>query len=289
MPVIFISNTASGKYTVPSGAVILMNTATVPDGFTAYTALNGYYVAAYTSTGSTGGNASHSHTQTLSAISTAGSHEHGISASWGATSNTEYVKDYGTARTIAAKSHTHSSISTNYSDSSGGHVHVLSGAATATAVNEPMYRQLCAFTSNSDASEMPVGGITMWYGGTPPTKFKVCDGSNGTPDMRGYFLKINNSIDSGGSNAAHSHSAGGLSSSGSHVHSYNQKSSVSGTETLYGQTGGGTKGASNSHSHDISFNMLNSAETAHTHLAITSGTSVSTPPSTEVYFIQYTG
>lgn len=35
---------------------------------------------------------------------------------------------------------------------------------------------------------IPIGGIIMWSGTTPPNGWALCDGSNGTPDLRGRFV-----------------------------------------------------------------------------------------------------
>ena len=50
------------------------------------------------------------------------------------------------------------------------------------------------FTGNITAASfsgdgaMPSGAIIMWYGTTPPTGWKICDGTNSTPDLRGRFI-----------------------------------------------------------------------------------------------------
>ena len=37
--------------------------------------------------------------------------------------------------------------------------------------------------------KLPTGAIVMWYGSTPiPDKWYICDGTNGTPDLRGKFV-----------------------------------------------------------------------------------------------------
>lgn len=35
---------------------------------------------------------------------------------------------------------------------------------------------------------VPLGGIIMWRGSSPPPGWSLCDGSNGTPDLRGKFI-----------------------------------------------------------------------------------------------------
>ena len=38
----------------------------------------------------------------------------------------------------------------------------------------------------SNSSVLPSGTIVMWAGATAPTGWAICDGTNGTPDMRGF-------------------------------------------------------------------------------------------------------
>jgi microcystin-dependent protein len=44
-------------------------------------------------------------------------------------------------------------------------------------------------TTKNVAQSLPVGTILMWFGalGSIPTGFQLCDGTNGTPDLRGAF------------------------------------------------------------------------------------------------------
>lgn len=44
------------------------------------------------------------------------------------------------------------------------------------------------------SSGIPVGGIIMWTGSTAPTNWALCDGSNGTPDLRGRFVLSSGSV-----------------------------------------------------------------------------------------------
>jgi microcystin-dependent protein len=40
----------------------------------------------------------------------------------------------------------------------------------------------------SGNGSVPSGAIIMWYGTTPPSGWVICDGTNGTPDLRGRFV-----------------------------------------------------------------------------------------------------
>ena len=42
--------------------------------------------------------------------------------------------------------------------------------------------------SFSGNGAMPSGAIILWYGTTAPAGWKICDGTNGTPDLRGRFV-----------------------------------------------------------------------------------------------------
>ena len=51
------------------------------------------------------------------------------------------------------------------------------------------YRKKSSVSGPVLSGETPVGGIIMWNAvGTLPTNWKVCDGGNGTPDLRGQFI-----------------------------------------------------------------------------------------------------
>lgn len=44
--------------------------------------------------------------------------------------------------------------------------------------------------SGLDAALIPIGGIILWSGAIAdiPTDFQICDGTNGTPDLRDMFV-----------------------------------------------------------------------------------------------------
>jgi microcystin-dependent protein len=94
-------------------------------------------------------------------------------------------------------------------------------------------------TANPNKIGVPVGGIIMWSGSSAsiPSNWKVCDGSNGTPDLRGRFIVGYNSADADYSSVgntgglksvtlttaqipSHTHT-GTTSTNGSHTHRWN--------------------------------------------------------------------
>jgi hypothetical protein len=77
------------------------------------------------------------------------------------------------------------------------------------------------FTGNGT---IPIGGIIMWSGGAAPTGWQLCNGSNGTPDLRGRFI-----VGSGAGPGLTSyavHNTGGVESS-AHTHSIDPPNTTS--------------------------------------------------------------
>jgi hypothetical protein len=86
---------------------------------------------------------------------------------------------------------------------------------------------------------IPDGGIIMWSGSiaTIPASFRLCDGTNGTPDLRERFIVGASSlytpgITGGSANAvvvAHTHTgtvSGSTDSAGEHGHTYGRASGI---------------------------------------------------------------
>ena len=73
---------------------------------------------------------------------------------------------------------------------------------------------------------VPIGSVMMWKGSyeTIPDGFQLADGTNGTPDLRGYFLMgigadetDDNLLETGG-NTTHVHTMGTVSTASAHTH-----------------------------------------------------------------------
>lgn len=147
------------------------------------------------------------------------------------------------------------------------------------------------------AAPIPIGGIIMWSGAVSaiPTGWSLCNGSNGTPDLRNRFVVGAGSTydvdDTGGSADAvvvsHTHT-GATTSGGGHFHSFNLRQDNFGSgdgASLTNNTSGNDEGfntfttnIAGAHSHGLSIN--NTGE---------SGTGKNLPPYYALAYIMYTG
>jgi hypothetical protein len=76
----------------------------------------------------------------------------------------------------------------------GSHNHGLSN----TVINELMKKvYLTAWTNASNAFSGVHGMIAMWESFTPPDGWVVCDGTNGTKDLRKYFIMLGTTLNHG--------------------------------------------------------------------------------------------
>jgi microcystin-dependent protein len=124
----------------------------------------------------------------------------------------------------------------------------------------------------------------MWSGSSAsiPSNWKICDGANGTPDLRNRFIVAAGSTygvgGTGGSNVhslstgqlpAHSH-PGNISESGTHTHKYNDPRVGTYQGLLYDATGtameypteagGTTTSTGSSHSHSFTTDNTGSGQ-----------------------------
>lgn len=139
------------------------------------------------------------------------------------------------------------------------------------------------------AGVMPSGGIALWSGsvGSIPSGWYLCDGTNGTPDLRNDFVIGAGGAysvgDTGGSNTisdvpAHTHTLSGTTNSetnhthttnmgaaGSHTHSAvtSDPGNHTHTQGFYVNTGGSLLRANNRSSGNLTFTLTSAG--AHTH------------------------
>ena len=75
----------------------------------------------------------------------------------------------------------------NHNSAGGVHTH----SASVVPTFNPKRKKLCCFEAAIDYEVVP-GMIWLWSGsiGALPTDYVLCDGTNGTPDMRDYFVEF---------------------------------------------------------------------------------------------------
>ena len=118
----------------------------------------------------------------------------------------------------------------------GGNTLLSGNAVATTAANGTSTTQLATteFVTNAVTNRMPTGVITLWFGSlvSIPTGWALCDGNNGTPDLRNRFIVGAGSTYAvnavgGSANAIvvdHTHSATSVVSDPGHVHTYTSPS-----------------------------------------------------------------
>lgn len=141
---------------------------------------------------------------------------------------------------------------------------------------------------------VPIGGIVIWSGSivTIPTDWQICDGTNGTPDLRGKFivgsgssyaigatggaasinLQHSHAINgTTGSAGAHTHTQAATNSSGAHAHTFSGSTAVTGTPAAQVNAYPDTNVSADTHTHTMSGST--SSDGAHTHTNPTTGSS----------------
>lgn len=191
--------------------------------------------------------------------------------------------------------HTHSGTSSGITDTGGkrgtggsgrlsrGHTHPVSlQSATAGSISsvqlttaetvEPAYHKLMAIENTSGGGLRPQSIIALWLGalGSIPAGWRLCDGNDETPDLRGKYVKIANDSGelgtTGGSNThthasqAHSHTGGSHSHAGNNTDDHWSKNTISGvggSQDL--QDGGSAHSVTNVASASAAWNSANTA------------------------------
>lgn len=269
---------------VPDDATILYKEEeTTPEGFVTNTAYDNKYpkgAATDGDGGATGGSLDHSHDT---------DHNHTISHNHtgvitGGSSSSDKDLGVGDGPSKAGLSHTHSYTS-NTVEEEIPHTGTVDGISV-----EPAYRKLRAIKNTSgDSKAVSRGMIALWLGDPDeiPIGWVLCDGNNGTPDMRNKFLKIVDNDtevgDTGGSNThdhddtAHTHTMGS-------THSHTTGGAV-GQNTNTGGTQNQSTSAISTHIHNIS--SVSSVATSLASTNMTFDPADNQPPYKTVVYIMY--
>lgn len=124
----------------------------------------------------------------------------------------------------------------------------------------------------TDETTIPIGGVVGWEDGAPPLGWVVCDGANGTVDLRGFFIELSSPETAGElASDVNSINISGISASGGWNHSH---------AVQYYSINTTSFGSSSAHS---------SRSEAHAHEAAPRSLSNVLPVRRTLRFIQYIG
>ena len=269
--VIFIKPSSTPQ-PIPSQVITLLDTSTIPTGFSftdgsaSTPDLRNRYLRGSTPSGNAGvtdGSTSHQHT--IDHTHTTQAHSHS------GTSGSESPADAGTSSgSPVAGHHTHTISLPNANDTTAAYT----GSAGSADTVEPSYYKLLAIQNSSGANKAAnIGMIALWLGTTAniPLGWSLCDGTNGTPALTNYYIKIANSsaeLDNTGGSNSHTHTA-----SNSHTHT------ATGTHT---HDTGGSLGSYGTNANGISGGSANQSPIDHYHTVSSVSSTTATYNSTTV-------
>lgn len=273
-------NQLASGFEIPAGALLLWGDVVEPEGYIFETDLDDYFVIGYETAdiATARGAATHSHTNPAlnstgthndhTASSTSTSHS-GSNNAWNSPGSSKYVPG-----------HTHTISSLTGQTAAGGHTHTPND--TDTASNLPKYVRLRWIRAGAQA-DAPVGAIVMQSVSATALgdDWKVCDGTDGTPDMRGYFVYGGTGADGGAD--SHSHTSPDTESAGGHVHNVNVTTNQQNEDT---RSGSASPGVAVAVKHTHTAIAQSSSGGAHTHDVGVSGTDTVLPPYIQLYFVQ---
>jgi len=135
----------------------------------------------------------------------------------------------------------------------------------------------------------PINSIVMWFKpiAERPAGWQLCDGTNGTPDLRGKFVVgISQDGDRGvvQGNLKHSHTNSSVVGDGDHIHDV--LGNLDGNASYRGITtvgGGGGSAAVWNHTHVVDFDLPSSG--THVHTTSNTAETDNLPPNIQVFYI----
>ena len=141
-------------------------------------------------------------------------------------------------------------------------------------------------------SAVPLGTICLWFGTyaalTALEGWQLCDGTNGTPDLRGCFVMgATEDADIGdpGGQASHYHSQGTGVTGSDGAHGHSSLTYATGVPNYTAAVESVSTGSTTTnHTHNIVTPSFGGVA-AHTHVAYDTGTTESLPPCRKLYWI----
>lgn len=237
--------------------------------------------------GATGGAATHTHTNSAVSHTHTGnySHDHPQVTSSQTAASMVGGPVSGSNAATATQTHTHAlTVNSQATDAITGNT----AGASGSGANEPPYWLLGFIQNNAGANDLPTNIIGLWIGtlATIPNNWKLCDGTNSTPDLRTLYVKGANTLagvgGSGGS-ATHTHTgAAHTHAVAAHTHTVTAGSGAGSNETA-----GAANCATTAHTHPSWSPTGSSSFTSGNGTPTVSNYTTTEPPYYNVAFIQY--
>ncbi len=280
---------AEERMEVPAGGIIMYTGEIAPAGFTKENGLRFVMISGSTATNktATAGSLVH-HTHTLPASSVEPAHAHSASASAGTSPASVTYYSWNVSGAGSPTNHSHSGGSVSFSPS-GEHSHPAGSLAAFLGDVHPPHRYLNFIKNTSGGLTVaPVGSIVMFDGvvSSVPDGWAICDGTNGTVDMRerfGYGATNNTYLLESGGSKTHTHPAAETASAGEHNHNYSTRLSDASGEDGFLSGHPTVSVARSGHYHTASSAVSTQAAHSHTYPAV-SGDHM--PPYVYLYYIQ---
>lgn len=223
-------------------ALFLGANASIPANWSRETALDGKHLKGLpdntTNPGTTGGNATHTHTSPAH-THTITSHTHQIGgASW-------------TPNAVTASSGTATGIHSHGAGTSGAPSANTEGDGTVTlnaTSNDPAYVTAIAIKSDG-STNFPNGCLLLYNNLVAPAGWSLCDGNNGTVDLSAKYIKIAGAgADGNGTGGSNTHTH----TNSAHNHTYNSHThagTTANTAGSYGSSGSRTLAVNHNHTY----------------------------------------
>lgn len=283
---IIVQNKRSGLVIPLYGQILYFGTAaSIPTGWTIDTAASGAFVRgcdAGQGSDTLAGASTHSHTNP-STTAAASNHSHSLSGSVGSASGTAVTNDETYKHdNFSRQTHTHT---LGGSVSGASPAHTLSSTGSPTATTLPPYNRLYWLKATKN-NQAPVGGVILWSGtaATIPPKYYLCNGSNGTPDLRAKFIygaSSDSQIGTTGGAATHAHTNASTGTVSTHTHTLSPTiGAASGYYTLSVYNKGSAK-----HSHTHTVSVTSNSGGSHSHTLGNTGTATNIPAYIRLYYI----
>lgn len=173
---------------------------------------------------------------------------------------------------------------------STGSLSSASGGNTGSSTREPLHRRLRVLRNTGGGIQTRIIGLYLGAVADLDPLLTLCDGNNGTPDMRAYFSRDrgSDSVNSVGGSSTHTHSVPTHTHSiGSHVHDTNVGTSNTGSYLApsFGDLG---SSPTTSHTHS-SGNTASATPTRSNSGSGTTGSASHIPPYREAHFVRLDG